>query len=70
MMLVAAKWRLFCETNPHLSSGTPAMGSEDNTNTSTTSDYVPKPGRPGRTPKEAKVMLTELLKVKKITFID
>ncbi|KAF9822298.1 hypothetical protein SFRURICE_017573 [Spodoptera frugiperda] len=54
MMLVAAKWRLFCETNPHLSSGTPAMGSEDNTNTSTTSDYVPKPGRPGRTPKEAK----------------
>lgn len=57
-MLVAAKWRLFCETNPHLdgssgAAGNQNMGSEDNTNTSTTSDYVPK--RPGRTPKENKV---------------
>lgn len=55
MMLVAAKWRLFCETNPHLSSGnSAAMGSEENTNTSTASDYAAKP-RPGRPPKEPKV---------------
>lgn len=54
MMLVAAKWRLFCESNPHLSSGTQNMGSEENTNTSTTSDYTPK-ARPGRAPKESKV---------------
>ncbi|XP_045783781.1 chromodomain-helicase-DNA-binding protein Mi-2 homolog isoform X2 [Maniola jurtina] len=55
MMLVAAKWRLFCETNPHLEGGssTQNLGSEENTNTSTTSDYTPK--RPGRTPKETKV---------------
>lgn len=58
MMLVAAKWRLFCETNPHLdgssgAAGNQTMGSEDNTNTSNASDYVPK--RPGRTPKENKV---------------
>lgn len=56
MMLVAAKWRLFCETNPNLSSGAPAMGSEENTNTSTASDYTPK-ARPGRAPKEVKVSL-------------
>ncbi|XP_047988172.1 LOW QUALITY PROTEIN: chromodomain-helicase-DNA-binding protein Mi-2 homolog [Leguminivora glycinivorella] len=52
MMLVAAKWRLFCETNPNLGGGS-NMGSEENTNTSTASDYVPK-GRPGRPPKEPK----------------
>ncbi|KAJ2952576.1 hypothetical protein O0L34_g6899 [Tuta absoluta] len=53
MMLVAAKWRLFCETNPHLSSNSsqnPEPGSGDNTSTS---DYTPK-GRPGRPPKEPK----------------
>ncbi|XP_045533776.1 chromodomain-helicase-DNA-binding protein Mi-2 homolog isoform X1 [Papilio machaon] len=52
MMLVAAKWRLFCETNPHLSGGPQAMGSEENTNTSTASDYTPKP-RSGRPPKDS-----------------
>lgn len=55
MMLVAAKWRSFCETNPHMSGGN-QMGSEENTNTSTTSDYTPK-ARPGRPPKEPKVNL-------------
>lgn len=55
MMLVAAKWRLFCERNPHLDGGSQNMGSEDNTNTSATSDYTPK--RPGRTPKETKVII-------------
>ncbi|XP_049867284.1 chromodomain-helicase-DNA-binding protein Mi-2 homolog isoform X1 [Pectinophora gossypiella] len=53
MMLVAAKWRLFCESNPHLSSGSQNMGSEENTNTSTASDYAPK-ARPGRPPKDSK----------------
>ncbi|XP_063377859.1 chromodomain-helicase-DNA-binding protein Mi-2 homolog isoform X1 [Cydia fagiglandana] len=52
MMLVAAKWRLFCETNPNLGGGS-NMGSEENTNTSTASDYVPK-ARAGRPPKEPK----------------
>lgn len=55
MMLVAAKWRMFCEINPNLGGGTSNMGSEENTNTSTASDYVSK-GRPGRPPKEAKVV--------------
>ncbi|CAH2208452.1 jg308, partial [Pararge aegeria aegeria] len=55
MMLVAAKWRLFCETNPHLEGGgsTQNLGSEENTNTSTASDYAPK--RTGRNPKDSKV---------------
>ncbi|XP_038215900.1 chromodomain-helicase-DNA-binding protein Mi-2 homolog [Zerene cesonia] len=55
MMLVAAKWRLFCETNPHLDGGTNQNigGSEENTNTSTASDYAPKRG--GRPPKENKI---------------
>ncbi|CAH2074458.1 unnamed protein product, partial [Iphiclides podalirius] len=54
MMLVAAKWRLFCETNPHLSGGsTQAMGSEENTNTSTASDYTPK-ARTARPTKDTK----------------
>ncbi|GBP76385.1 Chromodomain-helicase-DNA-binding protein Mi-2 homolog [Eumeta japonica] len=63
MMLVAAKWRLFCETNPHVSSGaavgasggasTPAIHSEENTNTSTTSDYTSNK-RSGRGTKEVK----------------
>ncbi|XP_061711978.1 chromodomain-helicase-DNA-binding protein Mi-2 homolog isoform X2 [Cydia pomonella] len=52
MMLVAAKWRLFCESNPNLGGGS-NMGSEENTNTSTASDYVPK-ARAGRPPKEPK----------------
>ncbi|XP_047505475.1 chromodomain-helicase-DNA-binding protein Mi-2 homolog isoform X1 [Pieris napi] len=52
MMLVAAKWRLFCETNPHLDGGNNQNigGSEENTNTSTVSDYPPK--RSGRPSKE------------------
>lgn len=51
MMLVAAKWRLFCETNPNLAeTSTQNIGSEENTNTSNASDYGPK--RPGRTPKD------------------
>lgn len=52
-MLVAAKWRLFCESNPNLEGGSQNLGSEENTNTSTASDYVPK--RPGRGTKESKV---------------
>ncbi|XP_063359709.1 chromodomain-helicase-DNA-binding protein Mi-2 homolog [Cydia amplana] len=48
MMLVAAKWRLYCVLNPNR-----GMGSEENTNTSTASDYVPK-ARAGRPPKEPK----------------
>ncbi|VVC89740.1 unnamed protein product [Leptidea sinapis] len=56
MMLVAAKWRLFCETNPHLdgSNNQNIGGSEENTNTSTASDYVSSK-RAGRTPKDSKV---------------
>lgn len=51
MMLVAAKWRLFCETNPNLAeTSTQNIGSEENTNTSNASDYAPK--RTGRTPKD------------------
>ncbi|XP_037973931.2 chromodomain-helicase-DNA-binding protein Mi-2 homolog isoform X1 [Plutella xylostella] len=53
MMLVAAKWRLFSESNPNLGGGQ-GLGSEENTNTSATSDYVPSRGRPGRPPKEPK----------------
>ncbi|KAL4714068.1 hypothetical protein ACJJTC_008422 [Scirpophaga incertulas] len=53
MMLVAAKWRLFCETNPNLGGGTQNIGSEENTNTSTASDYGSK-SRSSRPPKESK----------------
>lgn len=45
MMLVAAKWRMFSESNPHLGGSVAGGGSEENTNNSVTSDYTPKPSR-------------------------
>lgn len=46
MMLVAAKWRLFSETNPHMGGGGLGGGSEENTNNSVLSEYTPKSSRP------------------------
>lgn len=49
MMLVAAKWRMFSESNPHLGGGNMAGGgSEENTNNSVMSEYTPKPSRASR----------------------
>lgn len=48
MMLVAAKWRLFSESNPHMGGGSigGGGGSEENTNNSVLSEYTPKSTRP------------------------